>query len=179
MLWFWIPPEQFFFIEKRDFQVICIALLWLGLKSCPDWTRIQFTLNPDPLNVYSIYIVAHPYSKIIILQLTETLPLISHENHVQPCMCNAWRDHVSRTLPPNGWYWAACCFSFAVNCMSTVAYVCRTHAILGSARRASRERELLELRILHKRQHLVHSERWPVSKYWRKLQSLPSSNPQP
>ena len=27
------------------------------------------------------------------------------------------------------------------------------------------ERELLELRILHERQHLVHSERWPVPKY--------------
>ena len=47
-------------------------------------------------------------------------------------------------------------------CCGLHVYCCihRTHAILGNARRASRERELFELRILHERQHLVHSERW-------------------
>ena len=41
-------------------------------------------------------------------------------------------------------------------CCGLHVYCCvhRTHAILGNTRRASRERELLELRILHERQHL-------------------------
>ena len=45
--------------------------------------------------------------------------------------------------------------------MSTVAYIGPTLSleILGEPRG---ERELLELRIPHERQHLVHSERWPV-----------------
>ena len=52
-------------------------------------------------------------------------------------------------------------------CCELHVYCCihRTHAILGNARRASRERELLKLRILHEWQHLVHSEHWPVPKY--------------
>ena len=45
--------------------------------------------------------------------------------------------------------------------MSTVAYIGPTLSleILGEPRG---EWELLEMRILHERQHLVHSERWPV-----------------
>ena len=45
--------------------------------------------------------------------------------------------------------------------MSTVAYIGPTLSleILGEPRG---ERELLEMRILNERQHLVHSERWPV-----------------
>ena len=33
--------------------VVCISFT---LKACPHWTKIQFTLNPDPLNAHSIYI---------------------------------------------------------------------------------------------------------------------------
>ena len=55
-------------------------------------------------------------------------------------------------------------------CCGLHVYCCvhRTHTILGNTRRASRERELLELRILHERQHLVHSERWPVPGLFRR-----------
>ena len=52
------------------------------------------------------------------------------------------------------------CFGLHVYCCVHRAHA--GHAILGNARRASRERELLELRILHERQHLVYSEHWPV-----------------
>ena len=47
--------------------------------------------------------------------------------------------------------------------MSIVAYIGPTLSleILGEPRG---ERELLEMRIRHERQHLVHSERWPVPK---------------
>ena len=102
---------------------------------------------------------SRPHSKIIIHQLTETPPLIPRENHVQPCMCHARRYR-------NGWSSASLvCFCSAVDCMSTVAYIGPTLSLEIATRRASRERELLELRILHERQHLVHSERWPVPKY--------------
>ena len=47
--------------------------------------------------------------------------------------------------------------------MSTVAYIgpMLSLEILGEPRG---ERELLEMRMLHEQQHLVHSERWPVPK---------------
>ena len=59
--------------------------------------------------------------------------------------------------------------------MSTVAYIRPTLSleILGEPRG---ERELLEMRILHKRQHLVHSERWPVPKNILNVGLSPKTN---
>ena len=102
--------------------------------------------------------LSRPHSKIIIRQLTETPPLIPRENHVQPCMC----PHEGTVIadPRRRLLLFFCC---GLHCMSTVAYIGPTLSleILGEPRG---ERELLEMRILHERQHLFHSECWPVPK---------------
>ena len=105
---------------------------WRHVHTGPGFNRIESESTECTFNPHW----SRPHSKVIICQLTKTLPLISRENHVQPCMCCAQRNCISRTLPPNGWSWAACCFSSAVDCTSTVAYIGPTLSskVLGGPR---------------------------------------------
>ena len=40
--------------HTEDVAVMCSGTC--DLKACPNWTRIQCALNPDPLNAHSIHI---------------------------------------------------------------------------------------------------------------------------